>query len=126
MEPSEASNDEERVVMIKVEFAQWGQSLDEIRQLAITAEHERSRERFQALYMMGSGAKSASEWAQEIQRQPRTVLGWLHRYNAVGPEGVPYQHSGGRRRLLNETEQTQLVETVLTSTPVVHKLPGYG
>jgi transposase len=112
--------------MIKADFAKWGQRLDEIRQLAITTEHERSRERFQALYMIGCGAKSASEWAQEIQRQPRTVLGWLHRYNAVGPEGVQYQHSGGRSRLLNETAQAHLVETVQTGTPVMHELPGYG
>jgi transposase len=112
--------------MIKPDFAKWGQSLEEVRQLAITAEHERSRERFQALYMIGCAAKSATEWAREIERQPRTVLGWVHRYNAEGAEGVAYQHSGGHSRLLNETEQAQLVETVRTSTPVVHELPGYG
>jgi transposase len=112
--------------MIKPDFAKWGQSLDEMRRLAIEGEHERSRERFQALYAIGSGAASASEWAQVIERQPRTVLSWVHTYNQQGVCGVRYEHSGGRQPSLAPSEQSQLVETVLTSIPAVQELPGYG
>lgn len=112
--------------MIKPDFAKWGQSLDEMRRLAIEAEHERSRERFQALYAIGSGETTATEWSQVIERQARTVLGWVHNYNQQGVAGVLYQHCGGRHQSLAPNQQSQLVETVLTSTPAVHELPGYG
>ena len=112
--------------MIKPDFTKWGQSLDAIRQLAIEAEHARSRERFQALYAIGTGEATASEWAQVIDRQPRTVLSWVHNYNQQGVAGVRYEHSGGRHQSLEPSEQSQLVETVLTSTPAVYELPGYG
>jgi transposase len=112
--------------MIQPDVAKWGQTPDDLRQLAISASHERSRERYQALYEIGCGAMNASEWAGVMQRQPRTVLGWVHNYNQAGPAGVLYRHSGGRSKRLTENEQAQLIETVLTSTPAVHELPGYG
>ncbi len=85
--------------MIRPDFDKWGQSLTEIRQLGIEAEHARSRERYQALYMIGSGQSNATQWAKEIGRNQRTVLEWVHRYNEVGPSGLEYRHSGGRRPL---------------------------
>jgi hypothetical protein len=30
------------------------------------------------------------------------VMNWIHRYNAKGPEGIPYQHSGGRPPFLTK------------------------
>jgi transposase len=85
--------------MIRPDFAKWGQCPTEIRRLSIEAEHARSRERYQALYQIGSGQINATQWAKEIGRNQRTVLGWVHQYNETGPSGIKYQHSGGRHPL---------------------------
>ena len=86
--------------MIRPDFAKWGQSPADIRRLSLEAEHVRSRERYQALYLIGSGQTNATQWAKEIGRNQRTVLGWVHYYNEAGPAGIEYRHSGGRSPLL--------------------------
>jgi transposase len=91
--------------MIRPDFEKWNQSALEMRRLSIEAEHPRSRERFQALYIIGSGQKNASQWAKEINRQKQTVLDWLHSYNELGPASLNYQHSGGRQAKLSEDEK---------------------
>lgn len=92
--------------MIRPDFAKWGQSPEELRRLSLEAEHARSRERFQALYMIGSGQRSATQWAQQIGRQDETVIGWVHRYNGAGPAGIHYQHSGGRPPFLRRSSKS--------------------
>jgi transposase len=91
--------------MIRPDFEKWKQSAEEVRRLSIQAKHARSRERFQALYMIGSGQKNASQWAKQIKRQKQTVLEWVHRYNEYGPEWIAYQHTGGRQAKLSEAEK---------------------
>jgi transposase len=91
--------------MIRPDFVKWGQSPQEILKLSVAASHKRTRERFQALYMIGTGQKNASQWAQEIGRQDVTVLNWVHTYNAQGPAGLAYRHSGGRTPLLNPNSE---------------------
>jgi transposase len=91
--------------MVRPDFEKWQQTAEEIRRLAIKAEHVRSRERFQALYMIGSGQTNASEWAATIDRQKQTVLGWVHQYNAKGAESLHYRASGGRQAKLSEVEK---------------------
>jgi transposase len=77
-------------------LCEMGPNPEELRRLSLEAEHARSRERFQALYMIGSGQSSATQWAETIGRQAETVMGWVHRYNGAGPASIHYQHSGGR------------------------------
>jgi transposase len=91
--------------MVRPDFQKWAQSADQMRRLSIEAEHPRSRERYKALYMIGSGQENASQWAKKIQRRPQTVLDWLHSYNQDGPASIPYQHSGGRQAKLSEAEK---------------------
>ena len=91
--------------MIRPDFQKWVQSAEDIQRLSIEAEHVRSRERFQALYMIGTGQANASQWAKQIKRRKQTVLAWIHRYNEKGPTGIKYQHSGGRSVKLNEAEK---------------------
>jgi transposase len=91
--------------MIRPDFEKWNQSIEDIRCLSIAAGHPRSRERFQALYMIGSDQKNASQWAQEIKRQKQTVLKWVHGYNEAGPDSLHYQPTGGRQSKLNEAEK---------------------
>jgi hypothetical protein len=73
----------------------WDQSVDDLRRLAIDAPHPRTRERFQALFMIASGAANASAWADQTGREDETVLGWVHLYNAAGPQAMAYRRTGG-------------------------------
>jgi len=82
--------------VLRPDFAKWNQSAEEMRRLGVEAEHKRSRERFQALYQIGTGQSNATEWAQTTNRNERTVMNWVHVYNTQGPAAVQYRHSGGR------------------------------
>ena len=91
--------------MVRPDFEKWNQTAEDLRRLSIEGDHPRSRERFQALYMIGSGQDNASHWAQCIKRQKQTVLKWVHRYNETGPESIPYQHTGGAQPKLSDAEK---------------------
>ena len=81
--------------MVRPDFSKWNQTADDVLKLAREAKHPRSRERYMALYAIGSGQSNASLWAKATGRENETVMGWVHRYNASGPEAVTYRHSGG-------------------------------
>jgi len=82
-------------VMLRVEHDRWGQRPDDLRALAVSSPHARTRERFLALYEMTSGA-SATGVAERIGRHPQSVMQWVHAYNSSGPGAVSYQRTGGR------------------------------
>lgn len=86
--------------MVRPDVSKWGQTPSDLRRLSVEAKHPRSRERFLSLYMIASQQTSATRWAEEIDHTKETVLGWVHRYNESGPEGVLYRHTGGRTPLL--------------------------
>ena len=88
--------------MLRPDCGKWEQSLEDLRRLSIEAEHPRSRERFQALYQIGSRQSNATDWAAKIGRNTRTVMDWVHRYNQLGPTSLEYRHSGGRSPLLTK------------------------
>ena len=82
--------------MIRPDLAKWGQALTDLRTMAVQAKHERTRERFQALYMIGSGQTNATTWPKEIGRNDETILRWIHTYNEGGVEALIYRGTGGR------------------------------
>ena len=86
--------------MVRVEMAKWGQALEDLRRASVETPHRRSRERFQALYLIASGRFNATTCAAHIGRQDETVLGWAHRYNAQGHDALAYRRTGGRAPLL--------------------------
>ncbi len=86
--------------MLKVEMAKWGQTVADLRLASLNEAHPRSRERFQALYLMSSGQFNATTCAAHLGRQDETVLRWVHLYNQHGPEALAYRHTGGRSPLL--------------------------
>jgi len=86
--------------MVGVECARWGQTPEDLRRASVEAPHPRSRERFQALYLIASGRFNATSCAAHIGRQDETVLGGAHRYNAEGPDALAYRRTGGRAPLL--------------------------
>jgi hypothetical protein len=81
--------------MIRVDLQKWGQSLEDLRRLALRADHPRTRERFLALSLIADGTHNATSWADRFGRQDETVLGWLHTYNAGGPDALTYRRTGG-------------------------------
>jgi transposase len=63
--------------------------------LAAGAAHQRTRERFLALYEI-TQASCATQVAMRTRRHPQTVMEWLHLYNTRGPEALTFQRTGGR------------------------------
>jgi hypothetical protein len=86
--------------MVRVEMSRWGQDLEDLRRASLETPHRRSRERFQALYLIASGRFNATTCAAHIGRQDETVLAWVHRYNELGPDSMTYRRSGGRAPFL--------------------------
>src|SRR3954464_805862 len=82
-------------LVLRVDHEHWGQTEGDLRNLALSARHARSRERFLALHEITRGG-CASAVAERTGRHPQTVMGWLHRYNQGGPEAVQYRRTGGR------------------------------
>lgn len=85
--------------MLRVEHERWGQSRLDLRQAAISAINERTRERFFALYDIAGGL-NATQVAKNSGRNHQTVHEWVKRYNAGGPDAIVYRHTGGRSPLL--------------------------
>ena len=82
--------------MLRVDHERWGQRPEDLHDLAVTAPHARSRERFLALYEMTIAGSSATRVAVRIGRHPQSVMQWVQRYNAGGPDAVSYRRTGGR------------------------------
>jgi hypothetical protein len=81
--------------MLFIDHARWGQTPEDLRRLATSAPHRRTRERFLALYEI-TQEHCATHVATRTGRHPQTVMGWLHAYNAHGPDALVYHRTGGR------------------------------
>jgi hypothetical protein len=81
--------------MLRIDCARWGQTPEDLRQLATRAPHPRTRERFLALYEI-THASCATRVAPQTRRHPQTVMEWVHLYNTRGPEALAYRRTGGR------------------------------
>jgi hypothetical protein len=86
--------------MVRVDLARWGQSVEDLRAASLSAPHRRTRERFQALYLIASGQFNATSCAAHVGRADETVLAWVHRYNTAGPDALTYKKTGGSAPLL--------------------------
>ena len=86
--------------MVRVEMNRWGQTLDDLRRLALQAPHRRTRERFLALAQIADGTDNATTWAARYGRQDETVMKWVHTYNEQGPDALTYRRTGGGAPLL--------------------------
>lgn len=88
--------------MVRVDLARWGQTVEDLRAASLAAPHRRTRERFQALYLIASGRFNATTCAAHVGRQDETVLAWVHRYNTEGPDALAYKKTGGSAPLLRQ------------------------
>jgi hypothetical protein len=84
--------------VLRVDDARWGQSPEDLRCLAVSAPHARTRERALALFEITQGS-CATRLAGRTGRHPQTVMGWVHAYNAQGPDALAFRRTGGRRPL---------------------------
>jgi hypothetical protein len=81
--------------MLRVDYARWGQTPEDLRRLATSAPHQRTSERFMALHEV-TQESCATRVAARTRRHPQTVMEWLHLYNTRGPEALTYRRTGGR------------------------------
>src|SRR3982751_6127459 len=85
-------------LVLRVDFARWGQTPEDLRHLALSAPHARTRERALALFDITQHS-CATQVAGRTGRRAHTVLGWVHAYNQGGPAALAFRRTGGRRPL---------------------------
>ncbi len=100
--------------MVRLDLPKWGQSLADLRHLALHAPHPRTRERFLALAQIADGTHNSTTWAAQYGRQDDTVLAWVHRYNQRGPEGLTYRRTGSRPPFLRPPKPSGLSRSSAT------------
>ena len=98
--------------MLHIDCARWDQTPEDLRRLATSAPHPRTRERFLALYEI-THSSCATRVAPHTHRHPQTVMGWVHAYNERGPAALAYRRSGGRPPFA----RTSKLNWVPSSTP---------
>jgi hypothetical protein len=82
--------------VIRVDCARWGQTPEDLRHLALSAPHARTRARVLALFDI-TQRSCATQGALRTGRRAHTVLGWVHAYNQGGPDALAFRRTGGRR-----------------------------
>ena len=98
--------------MLHVDYDRWDQTPEDLRQLAMRAAHQRTRERFLALYEI-TQASCATQVAARTQRHPQTVMKWLHLYNTRGPETLTFRRTGGRPPFAQRSRPGSVIAHVL-------------
>ncbi len=83
-------------LVIRVEYARWGQTPEDLRHLALSAPHARTRERALALFDI-TQHRCATQVAMRTGRRAHTVMDWVHAYNQGGPDALTFRRTGGRR-----------------------------
>jgi transposase len=101
---------------LRVDPARWGQTPADLRRLATSAPHPRTRERFLALYEI-TQESCATRVAAQARRHPQTVMEWLHLYNTRGPEALAYQRTGGRPPFARRSRAASARQSVPPNAP---------
>ena len=73
-----------------------GLAPEDLRHVSLNAPHARTRERALALFDITQHS-CATQVAVRTGRRAHTVMGWVHAYNAQGPDALVYRRTGGRR-----------------------------
>ena len=81
--------------MLRVDYARWGGTAEDLRHVALSAPHARTRERALALYEITQGS-CATRVAACTGRHAQTIMDWVHAYNAQGPGTLAFRRTGGR------------------------------
>src|SRR4051794_14650484 len=97
--------------VLRVDYARWGQTPEDLRQLAVSAPHARTRERALALFDI-TQHRCATQVAGRTGRRAHTVLDWVHAYNQGGPAALAFRRTGGRRPPFCPPREAELGEAV--------------
>ena len=111
--------------MLRVEYARWGQSPEDLRSLAVSAPHARTRERALALFEITQG-RCATRLAGRTGRHPQTVMSWVHAYNAQGPDALAFRRTGGRRPFFAHTASRTRRDDPRRPAHGRHAAPSWG
>src|SRR3954452_21791827 len=83
-------------LVLRVDCARWGQTPEDLRHLALSAPHARTRE--PALALLGiTQHRCASQVALRTGRRAHTVMESGNAYNQGGPDALTSRRTGGRR-----------------------------
>ena len=77
-------------LVLRVDYARWGQTPEDLRYLAVSAPHARTRERALALFDITQHS-CASQVAERTGRRAHTVISWVPAYNAQGPDALAFR-----------------------------------
>src|SRR5919205_4223399 len=83
-------------LVLRVDYARWGQTPEDLRHLALSAPQARTREWALALFDI-TQHRCATQVAGRTGRRAHTVISWVHAYNAQGPDALTFRRTGGRR-----------------------------
>jgi hypothetical protein len=83
-------------LVLRVDYARWGQVPEDLRHLALNTLHARTRERALALFDI-TQHRCATQVALRTGRRAHTVMDWVHAYNAQGPAALAFRRTGGCR-----------------------------
>src|SRR3954452_309211 len=83
-------------LVLRVDCARWGQTPEDLRQLALSAPHARTRERALALFDI-TQHRCATQVALRTGRRAHTVMEGVHAYTRAGPASLTVRRTGGRR-----------------------------
>src|SRR5215217_4277571 len=89
-------------LVLRVDDARWGQTPEDLRHLALSAPHARTRERALALFDITQHSCD-TQVAGRTGRRAHTVMDWVHAYNQGGPDALAFRRTGGRRPLFART-----------------------
>src|SRR3982750_2498175 len=84
--------------VLRVDYARWGQTPEDLRHLALSAPHARTRERALALFDI-THHSCATQVAGRTARRAHPVIRWVHADNQGGPAALAFRRTGGRRPL---------------------------
>jgi transposase len=68
-------------------------------------------------------AKMRLKWPIESERNPQTVMEWVHRYNTHGPEALTYRRSGGHLPLCLDEVKRGVDQTIRQALEVAATPP---
>src|SRR3954454_5501386 len=81
--------------VLRVDYARWGGTAEDLRHVALSAPHARTRERALALFDITQHS-CATQVAMRTGRRAHTVMDWVHAYNQGGPDALVFRRT--RRR----------------------------
>jgi hypothetical protein len=102
--------------MIRPDVDKWGQTVDDLRRLALESPHPRTRERLLALLMIASKQSRTTRRAKRVGLSDETAPSWVHLYNQSGPQALTYKRTGGQAPFLHPSNSKRSSQPSRPST----------